>query len=130
MGYLVVATLFGEFVRNRRVMVKEYAERARHAEAEVEQRVTQERMRIARDLHDVLAHTVSGMTVQAGVALGALERDPGAAREALWCVAVAQRLQCAVGRRSWSPRREDLRSRRPRRRGKVPRSRWSVPERE
>lgn len=85
-GYLVVATLFGEFVRNRRLVVEEYAERARHAEAEVEQRVTQERMRIARDLHDVLAHTVSGMTVQAGVAMDALDRDPGAARDALTAV--------------------------------------------
>ncbi len=90
-GYLVVATLFGEFVRNRRLVVEEYAERARHAEAEVEQRVTQERMRIARDLHDVLAHTVSGMTVQAGVALDALDRDPGAARDALEAVRATSR---------------------------------------
>lgn len=90
-GYLVVATLFGEFVRNRRLVVEEYARRARHAEAEVEQRVTQERMRIARDLHDVLAHTVAGMTVQAGVALDALDRDREAARAALEAVREASR---------------------------------------
>lgn len=82
-GYVVMAVLFGELVRSRRLVLEQYAERAQRAEQEAERRVAQERLRIARDLHDVLAHSVSAMTVQAGVALDELDRDPGAAREAL-----------------------------------------------
>ena len=88
-GWVVAALLFGEVMRNRRLLVGHYAERAARAEAErdaeAERRVTQERMRIARDLHDVLAHTVSLMTVQAGVAVDALDHggDGDAVRSAL-----------------------------------------------
>jgi signal transduction histidine kinase len=82
-GYVVVAVLFGEVIRNRRLLVEEYAQRARQAEAEAARKVTQERLRIARDVHDVLAHTVAVMTVQAGVAADAIERDRDTATSAV-----------------------------------------------
>ena len=86
-GWTVAAILAGELVRSRRLLLEEYAARAAHAEAErdaeARRQVAQERLRIARDVHDVLAHTVSVMTVQAGVAADAVDRDPGAVRSAL-----------------------------------------------
>jgi signal transduction histidine kinase len=45
--------------------------------------VLEERTRIARDLHDILAHAMSVITVQAGVGAHLLERDPAQARGAL-----------------------------------------------
>ena len=83
-GWVAAAILLGELVRGRRLLLEQYAERAATAEAErdaeAERRVADERLRIARDVHDVLAHTVSVMTVQAGVAADALDRDPEAVR--------------------------------------------------
>ncbi len=85
-GYTVMAVLFGELVRHRRLLLEQYAHRAREAEADAERRVTTERLRIARDVHDVLAHTVSAMVVQAGVAIERIDRDPLGAREALTAI--------------------------------------------
>lgn len=86
-GWTVAAMLAGEVVHARRLLLDEYARRAEQAEgerdAEAERRVAEERLRIARDLHDVLAHSVSLMTVQAGAAADAMDRRPEAARAAL-----------------------------------------------
>ena len=83
----VLAVLLGEVVRARRELLAGYADRAARAEAdreaEAHRRVQDERMRIARELHDIVAHTVAAMNVQAGVAADVLDTHPDLAREAL-----------------------------------------------
>ncbi|MEO1062881.1 MAG: histidine kinase [Actinomycetota bacterium] len=53
------------------------------AEAETRQQVSEERLAIARELHDLLAHNLSVMNVQTGAALHLLRADPDRAEEAL-----------------------------------------------
>lgn len=55
----------------------------RRAEADRRAAAAEERLRVARDLHDVLAHSLSMMVVQAEVADELLDAEPGKAREAL-----------------------------------------------
>jgi signal transduction histidine kinase len=52
-------------------------------ETEAESRVQAERLRIARDVHDIVAHGLSVITVQSGVAAYTIERDPAGAKVAL-----------------------------------------------
>ncbi len=79
--------LLGETLRTRRAWMGEVEERLRRTEADREReagrRVEQERLRIAHELHDVLAHTVALIGVQAGVAAEALDESPAEARAAL-----------------------------------------------
>jgi signal transduction histidine kinase len=64
---------------NRAAMAREVAAR----EAEAERRLSEERLRIAREVHDVVAHSMVAINVRAGVAAHLLEHDPDQAREAL-----------------------------------------------
>lgn len=84
---MAVCFLVGELMRRRRRELSELAARADRAEHERElvvgQRVAEERTRIARDLHDVVAHSVSVMVIQATAASRNLERNPAAAAELL-----------------------------------------------
>ena len=77
----------GDAVRSQREIVRAARERALRAEAtredEAQRRVAEERLRIARELHDVVAHHIAVITVQAGVAPHLLDTDRGQAREAL-----------------------------------------------
>ncbi|WP_136588030.1 sensor histidine kinase [Microbacterium hydrothermale] len=81
------AYYFGD--RSRQQMRERAALEERTAELESEREVTAaqavalDRVRIARELHDVVAHHVSLMGVQAGVARSLLSRDPDAARDTL-----------------------------------------------
>ena len=78
----------GEYLR----LLQERAEQLeREQQAEAERAVTAERTRIARELHDVVAHQVSLMTVQAGAAKTVLNSDTEAAASAINAVEVAGR---------------------------------------
>jgi len=72
--------LFGQVLRNRARLNRALHSRAERAENEraaaAEAAVFEERTRIAGDLHDVVAHALSAMTVQAGAARRMAERDP------------------------------------------------------
>jgi signal transduction histidine kinase len=70
----------GEAVRNRR---ERYREMARAVSARREAAAEAERLRIARELHDVLAHSLSQISVQAGVGLHLFDTRPEKARESL-----------------------------------------------
>lgn len=89
-GLAVWALLFGSLgiaVRSHRQAVAEAQGRARLAEAtreeEAQRRVAEERLRIARELHDVVAHHISVINVQAGVAGHLVRTNPDRAVEAL-----------------------------------------------
>jgi signal transduction histidine kinase len=82
-------------VANHRAYIAAVEERARRAEnsreEEAHRRVIEERMRIARELHDVVAHHIAVVNVQAGVAAHLIHRDPTAAAHALSHVRAASR---------------------------------------
>ena len=90
-----MAAAAGDAVRSRRAFVlaiRERAERAdRTREEEARGRVAEERLRIARDLHDVVAHHIALVNVQAGVAAHVMDKRPDQAKEALAHVREASR---------------------------------------
>ncbi|HEX6452076.1 MAG TPA: sensor histidine kinase [Trebonia sp.] len=76
----ILAVTLGEVVRGRRALATETARRLRLAEderkSEAARLVAEERLRIARELHDTVAHSMATITVQAGSALHVLSRPP------------------------------------------------------
>ncbi len=92
---VAVAWLWGENLRNRRARWAAMEERARRLEAEREERdrqaVTDERLRIARELHDVVAHSMSVIAVQSGVANHVIDSRPAQARQALATIEATSR---------------------------------------
>ncbi|MFF2503385.1 sensor histidine kinase [Streptomyces sp. NPDC058067] len=87
-AWVVAIVAFAELVKVRREQwAKEHAERQKAAE----RRADEERLRIARELHDVLAHSISVINVQAGVGLALLDSDPEQARTALTAIKAASK---------------------------------------
>ncbi|OLF17480.1 sensor histidine kinase [Actinophytocola xanthii] len=78
-GWLVAVLAVGFVVHHRKAFLREAEQRAvaaeRGREALASQRATEERLRIARELHDVLGHNISLINVQASAALHRLDRD-------------------------------------------------------
>jgi signal transduction histidine kinase len=88
--FLIAAALLGESVGSRRAYIQEIEEKAerleREQEIEARRAAAEEQARIARELHDVVAHALSVIVVQAGAADDAFERDPAAARSSIRAV--------------------------------------------
>lgn len=86
-GASVMSAALGESVRTRRVIATEAVERAelaeRTREEEARARVDAERLRIAREVHDTVAHSIAIINVQAGVTAHVLDKRPERATEAL-----------------------------------------------
>ena len=89
------ASVLGDNVRTRRAYLASLIERARRLEREREEQaaraVQDERARIARELHDAVAHHVSAIAVMAGAAQEVAEEDPGRARDALQAIQATSR---------------------------------------
>ncbi|WP_052069253.1 sensor histidine kinase [Streptacidiphilus albus] len=86
-AWIALAVAVGEAVRSRRAFVAAIEERALRAEhtreQEARRRVAEERMRIARELHDIVGHHIALINIQAGVASHLLDSRPDQARAAL-----------------------------------------------
>jgi signal transduction histidine kinase len=98
-GPSLIAWVLGDSMRYRRAYYANLEERAarleRDRDAQARVAAAAERARIARELHDVVAHNVSVMVVQADGAAYALGSDPNRAREALAAISATGRLALA-----------------------------------
>jgi signal transduction histidine kinase len=92
---LAGALLVGEVVRTRVLQAETAREHLaaleRGQEEETQRRIAEERLRIAHDLHDLTAHTVSVVSLHAGVARERFDRDPEQARASLSTIEDASR---------------------------------------
>jgi signal transduction histidine kinase len=99
----VLAWVIGDSLRTRRAYYAQLEERAerlqREREAQSKAAVAAERARIARELHDVVAHNVSVMVVQADGAAYVLDDSPDLAKQALGTISQTGRLALAEMRR-------------------------------
>ncbi|MFD3660946.1 sensor histidine kinase [Streptomyces sp. NPDC058659] len=91
---LLTAGLLGRSVRERRAHATELRARS---EAEA---VTAERLRIARELHDVVAHSIGVIAIQAGVGRRVIDTQPAEARNALATIETTSRETLAGLRRT------------------------------
>jgi signal transduction histidine kinase len=113
---LAAAWTLGQGVRHRRVHAAELEDRAARLELEREEKArqaaTQERLRIARELHDVVAHSLSVIGVQAGAARLVLDADPDPtrAREAVAAIEATANRAMAEMRRALGILRDPERS--------------------
>jgi signal transduction histidine kinase len=98
-AWALVCLLFvlgaGEVIRLRRAYLYSLRQRAIEAERtrdeEGRRRASEERLHIARELHDLIGHNISLINVQAGVGLHLLERQPGQAAAALTAIKQASK---------------------------------------
>lgn len=101
--FLVAALLLGESVGSRRAYVREIEDKAarleREQQTERRRAAAEEQARIARELHDVVAHALSVIVVQAAAAGDAFERDPREAKRPIEAVDNAARAALADLRR-------------------------------
>lgn len=87
-AWVLAILAVSELVRLRR---EQWARERAERRAAERRRVDEERLRIARELHDVLAHSISVINVQAGVGLALLDSDPEQARTALTTIKAASK---------------------------------------
>jgi signal transduction histidine kinase len=105
------AYLFGSTVRNRRLYTDQLEARAaqleRDRDEEAQRAVAEERLRIAQDLHDVVAHSMGVIAVQAGVGAHVIESDPVEAKKSLEAISLTSRTTLAEIRRMLGGLRDD-----------------------
>jgi signal transduction histidine kinase len=77
--------------RRRELLERQSEQLRREQQARADQAIVAERLRIARDLHDAVAHHVTGIGVQAAAARHVLDRDPEGSRGALAAIEAASR---------------------------------------
>lgn len=110
-GSSLIAWVLGDSVRYRRGYYASLEDRAarleRERDAQAQIAAAAERARIARELHDVIAHNVSVMVVQADGASYALDSSPEKARQALGAIASTGRQALAEMRRMLGVLRSD-----------------------
>jgi signal transduction histidine kinase len=86
-GWCGVPVLIGDVVRRRNEQIAGLRERnralERSHEEELRRRIAEDRLSIARDLHDSVAHAMTVINVQAGAAMHVVDRRPEAAKDAL-----------------------------------------------
>ncbi|HEX4290752.1 MAG TPA: sensor histidine kinase [Trebonia sp.] len=89
---VAVALLAGIAITNRRAyLASERARLARQSAQEAQRSIDEERLRIARELHDVVAHTMATITVQASAAATLLADRPEQAAESLQAIRTASK---------------------------------------
>jgi signal transduction histidine kinase len=108
----ILPWVIGRVIRNQTELARELTEKAEREqiarEEEEHRAVAGERARVARELHDVLAHNLSVMVIQAAAARRVLDRDPQAASEAAELVGRTGREAMAELRYVFGPvRKED-----------------------
>lgn len=108
---VVTCWILGDLRRTRSIYVAELEERNRRLAAERDQQAViaaaAERQRIAREMHDVVAHSLSVIVVQADGGRYAAEQDPDAAKRVLETIAASSRSALAEMRRLLGLLRED-----------------------
>ncbi len=86
-----VALFVGIAIANRSYVHTARVQQARQAALDAQRRVEEERLRIARELHDVVAHTMATITVQAAAATQLLRDRPDEAAESLKAIRAASK---------------------------------------
>jgi signal transduction histidine kinase len=112
---LFTASYFlGASVRNRRLYTQQLEERAeqleRERDEEARRAVAEERVRIAQDLHDVVAHSMGVIAVQAGVGAHVIDTDPAEAKKSLEAISLTSRSTLTEIRRMLGVLRDDARA--------------------
>jgi signal transduction histidine kinase len=101
--FLIAAAVVGDSIRSRRAYIREIEQKAdrleRERASETRRAAAEEQARIARELHDVIAHALSVIVVQAGAADDAFEADPARARDPIRAIDAAARAALADLRR-------------------------------
>ncbi len=101
--FYAIAWALGKTLRHRALrgdrLEARTAELEAQREGQIQAAITDERARIARELHDIVAHSVSMMVLQAGAARQALDRQPEKAREPLLSVEATGRAAMSELRR-------------------------------
>jgi signal transduction histidine kinase len=94
-AFYAASYAIGSSMRNRRLYNEQLEQRAadleRERDEEAKRAVADERLRIAQELHDVVAHSMGVIAVQAGVGAHVIDKDPGEAKKSLEAIASTSR---------------------------------------